>query len=92
MNGYQAMGKTSDVLEIDHHSLFRDWSGDTLDGHDFEKLDYVIKNNHILKLPYVIFARTIKGKDVSFMENNNQYHYLKVDDDDYEKALRELSL
>jgi transketolase len=40
--------------------------------------------------PFVIIARTIKGKGVSFMENNNLYHYKAPSEEEYRKALEEL--
>ena len=42
-------------------------------------------------MPSVIIAKTIKGKGVSFMENNNEWHGKSLSDEDYKKALEELS-
>lgn len=41
--------------------------------------------------PIVIFADTIKGKGVSFMESVNLYHYKNISDEEYEKAKNELN-
>ena len=40
--------------------------------------------------PTVLIANTIKGKGVSFMENNNLWHYKNPDHDQLIKALKEI--
>ena len=42
--------------------------------------------------PTMIIARTVKGKGVSYMEGNTDWHGKAPDDDLYEKALSELPL
>ena len=51
-------------------------------------LDYLLfhKNNK----PGCIVASTIKGKGIQFMENKNDWHYLRLDQSLYEQALLEL--
>ncbi len=63
------------------------------DGHDVMALE---KNLSILvnstsKKPKALIARTIKGKGVSFMEDDNSWHYTQLTKETYEKALSELS-
>ena len=41
--------------------------------------------------PKALVARTVKGKGVSFMEGNNQWHYLRLDDAILARALEELA-
>jgi transketolase len=41
--------------------------------------------------PTVVIAKTVKGKGVSFMENNPAFHGAAPSEDEYEKALAELS-
>ena len=55
-----------------------------------------IKN--ILSIPWdfiksmgVKVVKTIKGKGVSFMENNNDWHYFNLNEDTYKEAIRQLS-
>lgn len=61
------------------------------DGHDFDKLRAAFENARNTKgMPSVIVMKTIKGKDVSFMENVVGWHGVAPKDDEAEKALEEL--
>ena len=42
--------------------------------------------------PKVIIADTIKGKGISFMENNNLWHYKNPDDNELNKAIKEIEI
>jgi transketolase len=84
-NGYQAMGKTSDILTTSVRQTFQVGAGVVeVDGHDHEKLQEAIefRGGNV----YVILAHTTKGKGVDFMENNNHYHYKNLTDDEYRQA------
>ena len=65
-----------------------------INGHDETAIDQSIKSLYKLrnKKPNCIIATTIKGKGITFMENKNEWHYLRLDQDLYETALRELDL
>ncbi len=94
-NNWQAMGKTEDILDIDIPAVFTGFSWDafSLNGHNYQDIeDAIILNCSIKDQPTVYVANTIKGKGVSFMENALLFHYKHVDEADYEKALKELSL
>ena len=41
--------------------------------------------------PTVIIAETVKGKGVSFMENNNAWHHGHLSEEQYEQAIKEIS-
>ena len=61
------------------------------DGHDFDKLRAAFNNARNTKgMPSVIVMKTIKGKDVSFMENVVGWHGVAPKDDEAAKALEEL--
>lgn len=61
------------------------------DGHDFDKLRAAFENARNTKgMPSVIIMKTIKGKDVSFMENVVGWHGVAPKDDEAAKALEEL--
>jgi transketolase len=91
MNGWQAMGKTEDVMSFDPRAAFNGfgWNVFEVDGHNHEHIEHILR-----ALPYfsptVILCNTIKGKGVSFMENHLLYHYKHVDDETYQKAMEEL--
>jgi len=76
-NGFQAMGRTSDILNIPMDE------SDLVDGHDFSAIEKALDGDAIFK--------TIKGKGVSFMENQNLYHYKNLTKDEYEMAKVELN-
>jgi transketolase len=94
-NGYQAMGKSSEVLVIaDLASALRAFGFEVhlVDGHSEESLDTTI-TSHREKgslQPLAVIANTIKGKGVSFMENNNQWHYTRLSDLTFNQAMKEL--
>jgi transketolase len=61
------------------------------DGHDFDKLRAAFLNAKNTKgMPSVIVLKTIKGKDISFMENVASWHGVAPKDDEAAKALEEL--
>ncbi|MBN2012798.1 transketolase [candidate division KSB1 bacterium] len=62
-----------------------------VDGHDFEALTEVLNSVPFEKgKPNVIIAHTIKGKGVSFIENNYKWHHHVPTDAEFEQAIREL--
>ena len=63
---------------------------DTLFGSLFYSCDEAIENAKKSDKPSVIVAKTIKGKGVSFMENNPGWHGTAPKEPDYIKALEEL--
>lgn len=91
-NGWQAMGKTEDVIKIANlRGVFNGFGWEAIegDGHDFEDIEASLLNS-IHEMPRVFIANTIKGKGISFMENHLLYHYKNVDDETYQKAMEEL--
>jgi transketolase len=62
-------------------------------GHDELELDRVIKDlmNLNSKAPRAIVAHTVKGKGVSFMEDDNRWHYTRLTEDTYKSAIAELN-
>lgn len=91
-NGWQAMGRTEDVINLDAVNAFNGfgWFTRDIDGHDHAEIERVIIQDKY-DAPKVIVARTIKGKGVSFMEDHLVFHYKNVDDELYQKALTELN-
>lgn len=85
-NGFQAMGKTDDILKV--HGVL--WGDTRIDGHNHKSIEDVLFVNKRFSVPQRIVALTIKGKGVSFMENQNLYHYKQLSEDEYEKAKKEL--
>ena len=67
------------------------WEVITIDGHNFEQILNAYKKAMSIKLkPTVIIADTIKGKGVSFMENNVDWHHKGISDEELKIALQEI--
>ncbi len=95
-NLWQAMGTTDEVLHLGKLSeKFQAFSFDAVDvnGHDEGQLNLAITELRQKKngRPKAIVARTVKGKGVSFMENNNMWHYTRLNEKTYQDAIREVS-
>ena len=69
------------------------WNAISVDGHDTEALLKAFewaKENAGSRKPSVILAHTVKGKGISFMENNILWHYRTPQGEEYDAALKEL--
>lgn len=67
------------------------WNVIQIDGHDFEQILDALKQARACKgKPTMIVAETIKGKGVSFMENNAGWHGKAPDEEQTKQALAEL--
>jgi transketolase len=91
-NNLQAMGDTKDI--IDMAPFAGKWSAFgfeviEIDGHNHEEIKSAL-STEVNGKPAAIIANTVKGKGVSFMENNILWHYRSPRDDDYERAMKEL--
>ncbi len=94
-NGLQLDGPTSRIMDmepfVDKWRSFK-WEGMVIDGHDMQQIvDAIQKSVQIKGSPAVIIARTIKGRGVSFMENNVDYHGKAPGKSETETALKELA-
>lgn len=92
-NGLQAMGDTKDILNIeplDNKWRAFGWLVRETDGHTYDQIEESLNFPKDIAQPQVIIAKTIKGKGVSFMANQNLYHYKNLSKDEYERALAEL--
>lgn len=93
-NSLQITGPTANVCNtdpLDEKFASFGWSVKTVDGHDFDALkDAFDALPFAPGKPSVIIANTIKGKGVSFMENNLKWHHGVPNKNEYEQALSEL--
>ena len=94
VNGLQIDGRTADVMPsepLDKKFEAFNWNVLTVDGHDYQALmDTLEKAKDAKGRPTVILARTVKGKGVSFMENDAGWHGKAPNAEQYEKAKAEL--
>ncbi|MBQ8459108.1 transketolase [bacterium] len=92
-NRLQIDGNTEQVKSLDNLSnkiKAFNWNVIEIDGHDYQQIYTAIENAKKSDLPTAILANTIKGKGVSFMENNAGWHGKAPNKDEYEKAISEL--
>ncbi len=62
-----------------------------IDGNDMEQIVKALNEAYAISgMPTVIISNTIKGKGVSFMENNPKWHSGAISNEEYEIAIREL--
>jgi len=66
------------------------WDTYNVDGHNIGRLLEAFEAEHVNNKPKMIVANTIKGKGVSFMENDNAWHHNILTKNKYEAALEEL--
>ena len=94
VNGLQIDGKTADVMPtepLDQKFAAFNWNVLQVDGHDYAAIaDALEQARACTDKPTVILARTVKGKGVSFMENDAGWHGKAPNDEQYEKAHAEL--
>ncbi|AZN37857.1 transketolase [Iodobacter ciconiae] len=94
-NGFQAMGTTDEVMSlgnIEAKFLAFDFDAVTIDGHSELELDIAMSTFKANKngKPKVLVANTVKGKGVSFMENDNIWHYTRLNNETYAAAVAQL--
>jgi transketolase len=94
-NGLQLDGRCCDIMGIeplaDKWRAFN-WNAIEIDGHDIKQILQAFKKAREVKgKPTVIIAHTVKGKGVSFMENNVDFHGKAPTAQETEIALKELA-
>ena len=93
-NGLQIDGDVADVMSpypiVDKLEAFG-FKALTIDGHDFDQIEAALNTARATKgQPTAIVMKTIKGKGVSFMENNPGRHGKAPNDAEHEQAIGEL--
>ena len=93
-NGIQLSGRICDIMDLEPFiQKWRafGWHAIDIDGHDLSKILSACQEAKTMKgRPTVIIARTIKGKGISFMENNVAFHGKAPTPEEAERALKEL--
>ena len=93
-NGLQIDGNIMDVKGVDNlKEKFEafGWNAQEINGHDMQEIIDAIDNTNNSDKPNVIIAKTIKGKGVSFMENQVGWHGKAPNEEEYKQAMEELS-
>ena len=93
-NKLQALGKTQDILQLNplgNKWQSFGWEVNWVDGHNLSELHEAFKSLPIkMYRPNCIIAHTVKGKGVSFLENQTESHYHVISDEELIMAMEEL--
>ena len=87
-NKWQATGKNEEIINLKNlNKKFESFGWDTLltNGNDYKSLEQSYKIKNKSGKPKVFIANTIKGKGVSFMEDDNNWHYRIPDEIELKK-------
>lgn len=93
-NKWQATARSQEVMALEPLAAKWEafgWHAQQIDGHDFEAICRAFTAARaVTSKPSVIVADTIKGKGVSFMEDDNNWHYRTPNPEELAAALKEL--
>ena len=94
-NGLQIDGEVAKVMSpypiVDKLEAFG-FHVTSIDGHDFDQIEAALNEAKTVKgQPSAIVMKTVKGKDVSFMENQASWHGVAPNKEQYEQAMAELN-
>ena len=93
-NGLQIDGNIESVMNVNPiESKFKSfgWNVIKIDGHDYDQIFAALDiAKDTLERPTIIIAKTIKGKGVSFMENQSSWHGRALNDSELKQALLDL--
>jgi len=94
-NKFQLDGAVREVLDLEPLAGKWEsfgWAVKEIDGHDMEEIVKALSwAKSVQDKPAIIIAHTVKGKGVSFMEENNEFHGVAPTKEEAEVALKELS-
>jgi len=94
-NKWQATGRSEEVFALDPFvEKWRafGWDACEIDGNDMGQLLEVLSRKNTLGKPVAVIAHTVKGKGVSFMEDDNNWHYRIPTADEVLAAKKELGV
>ena len=92
-NRLQIDGPTEEIMNVgNQRARWRafGWEVKVINGHDFEAIIKALRHRREPGKPRMIVAQTVKGKGVSFMENQLKYHGAPLSEAELKKALKEL--
>jgi transketolase len=93
-NRWQATGRSTEIMALDPLRAKWEafgWDAREVDGHDLGALAEAMRDDRPDPgRPLAIVAHTVKGKGISFMEDDNNWHYRIPNAEEVEAARREL--
>ena len=94
-NKWQATGRSQEIMALEPLSAKWEafgWHVQEIDGHDFLDINQaLLEARKEQTRPSMIIAHTIKGKGISFMEDDNNWHYRTPNKEELQAAMIELS-
>jgi transketolase len=94
-NKWQATGRSNEILALaplaDKWRSFGWWATE-IDGHDFDAMARALAESATEQRPKAIIAHTVKGRGVSFMQDDNNWHYRIPTADEVAAAAKELGV
>lgn len=94
-NKWQATGRSEEVMSlsplVDKWRSFG-WNATEVDGHNISQLYELLSKKASSDKPTAIIAHTVKGKGVSFMEDDNNWHYRIPNSDELLASYKELGI
>ena len=92
-NNFQQTGENKNIMDLrnlsDKWKSFG-WDVFEINGHDINALNKYFENTNKVNSPKVLIANTLKGKGISFAENNNQWHHSILSENLYNDGIAEL--
>ena len=91
-NGFQSDGSTEDIISsLTLVAKWRSfgWNVCEVNGHDVKDLVIALQTHLVSDQPNCLIAKTIKGKGVEFMENNNEWHHNRLTKAMFDRAVAE---
>ena len=92
-NGKTMTGNTDDECSLDPlKDKFKafGYNAFEVNGHDESEILRIIETTSNSNIPVAVICNTVKGKGISFMENNLDWHYRPAQGEDFDRALAEL--
>ena len=90
IQSFGSVKEVSDLHPLDAKFLAFNWNVIEIDGHDHNQIISALQNNQRSDRPLAVVAHTIKGKGVSFMENQLAWHYKSADQAQLSQAISEI--
>ena len=95
-NGLQIDGEVGEVMAVaplDQKLKAFNWNVLEINGHNISEIQNAFKAfKHSQDKPTAIIAKTVKGKGVSFMENNPNWHGTAPNEEEYKQAIKEINI
>lgn len=94
-NRWQATARSAETMQMDPlPDKWRSFGWETRDinGHDHQAIHEALTQPWPADRPLAVVANTVKGKGVSFIEDDNNWHYRSPTDEELQKAGKELGL